>query len=58
MEDVLEGLPVSVLLDDVGTAADSLRQCLRQAADVVLRLAAAGAMVGPAKCRFGITEGR
>ena len=64
MEDVLRGDPkarallVSILLDDVATVHDKLPANLRDAAEVILRLTRAGAMIGPAKCYLGIEEGR
>lgn len=64
MEDVLCGpqverpLPLSILLDDVATQDDDLAQNLEDGADTVLRLTAAGAMVGLPKCQFGVQEAR
>ena len=58
MEDVLRGLPVSVMLDDVGTADADLDANLREAGDVILRLTGHGAMVGLPKCSFGMTAAR
>jgi hypothetical protein len=51
-------LTLAILLDDVSAASDDLRQNLLDAAEVILRLTGAGAMVGPAKCHLGIEEGR
>ena len=46
MEDVLRELPVAVLLDDVTVPEDDLQRCIDGAADAIIRLCEAGAMVG------------
>ena len=64
MEEVLRRDPaarkllVSILFDDVATVHNSLSQNLRDAAEAILHLTGAGAMVGPAKCYLGLEEGR
>ena len=63
MEDVLwppgqPALPLSVLLDDVATQHDDVGCNLDDAAEAVLRITRAGAMVSPAKCKFAVKTTR
>ena len=46
MEQVLEGLPVCILLDDVTCCANDVAQCVQDTVDAIVRLATAGAMIG------------
>jgi hypothetical protein len=56
METVLEGLPVAILLDDVTTKDDDVEANVDSAADAIIRLAEAGAMVGLYKGVVGAEE--
>lgn len=51
-------LPVCILLDNVTAVADTVEANLVDAAEGILRLTAAGAMVGLEKCEFGVEEGK
>jgi hypothetical protein len=46
METILEGLPVTILLDDVTVCGGTVEECIDLTADAIVRLAEAGAMIG------------
>jgi len=46
MESVLQGLPVTILLDDTTVCGETVDECLDRTADAIIRLAEAGAMIG------------
>ena len=56
MEDVLAGLPVAILLDDVTIAEADLQESIDGAVDAIIRLCQAGAMVGLYKGVIGAEE--